>query len=335
MKVKAIQFNEFGGYDQLKLVEVPMPVPAEGQLLVRVLLAAVNPVDDTVRKGMIPQTKTPMVLGNEGAGVIIRGNAAFPEGKRVIISGFTPQGSIRGIRTDGTWQEYLALYPEELVGIPDHVSTEEAAATFVGFFSAQACLNKVEFVAGKSVLSLGVGGSVGNAAVQLAKAHGASLVITTAGSTAKAKVAEAAGFDHIIDLEKESISDGVRRITDGQGVDIVVDSIGGALTGEAIRSLARNGVIVNIGYSAGIQFTANLTDFIWKGLQMRGVSLSGWFSPDEQRVVWDQILPLLENGNIRPMVARTFDAGEAPEAQRYLIEDKPFGKVLLRWAVAG
>lgn len=329
--MKTIQFNEFGSYEQLRLIEAPMPVPAEGQLLVRVLLSAVNPVDDTIRKGMIPQTKTPMILGNEGVGVIISGNASFPEGKRVIISGFTPEGTVRGIRTDGTWQEYLALYPEELVGVPDQVSDEAAAATFVGFFSAQACLNKAGFVAGKSVLSLGVGGSVGNAAVQLAKAHGASLVITTAGSTAKAKVAEGAGFDHVINLEKETISDGVRRITGGQGVDIVVDSIGGALTGEAIRSLARNGVIVNIGYSAGTQFTANLTDFIWKGLQMRGVSLSGWFGPEEQQAIWNQILPLLEKGDIRPLVARTFDAGEAPAAQRYLIEDKPFGKVLLRW----
>ena len=329
--MKAIQFTEFGDYDQLRLVESPMPTLEDGQLLVRVVMSTVNPVDDTVRRGLIPQTKTPMILGNEAVGIVIKGNDTFPSNARVIISSFNRQGLIRGIRTNGTWQEYLALYPDELIRIPDSVADAEAAAVFVGFFSAQACLNKADFTNDKSVLSLGVGGAVGNAAVQLARAYGATQVITTAGSTAKARIAQEAGYDNIINLEKESIYEGVSRITGGHGVDIVVDSIGGALTGDAIHSLARNGVIVNIGYSAGTKFTADITDFVWKGLQMRGVSLSGWFTQPEQRAVLDQFLPLLEKGSIRPLVARTFDAAEAAAAQRYLVEEKPFGKVLLRW----
>jgi NADPH2:quinone reductase len=330
--MKAIQFNEYGSYDKLKLVDLPEPVPAEGQLLVKVRLAAVNPVDNTIRSGLIPQAgKPPMILGNEGAGLVVKGNREFPEGTRVIISGFTSQGTIRGIVSDGLWQEYVALSPGELVKTPDHISDEEAAAVFVGFFSAQACLNKADFRPGKSVLSLGVGGAVGNAGIQLAKAHGASLVITTAGSAAKTKVAEAAGFDNVIDLGKETISEGVMRITGGKGVDIAIDSIGGNLTGEAIHSLGRSGIIVNIGYSAGTKFMANVTDFVWKGLQMRGQSLSGWFTDEEQQFVWGQILPLLEAGKIRPAVAKVFDAAEAAEAQRYLIEDRPFGKVLIRF----
>ncbi len=329
--MKTIQFTQYGDYDQLKLVEEPMPILEKGQLLVRLVMTTVNPVDDTVRRGLIPQTKTPMILGNEGMGTVIKGDEAFPPETRVIISSFNRQGLIRGIRTDGTWQEYLALYPDELIRIPDSIPDAEAAAVFVGFFSAQACLNKAGFTKDKSVLSLGVGGAVGNGVLQLAKAYGSDLVITTAGSTAKARLAEAAGYDNIIDLEKENLNEGVRRITGGRGVDIVVDSIGGPLTGEAIRSLARNGIIVNIGYSAGTKFTADLTDFVWKGLQMRGVSLSGWFGPEEQRAVLDQFLPLLAKGSIRPLVARIFEVGEAPAAQRYLIEEKPFGKVLLRW----
>jgi NADPH2:quinone reductase len=165
----------------------------------------------------------------------------------------------------------------------------------------------------------------------LAKAHGASLIITTAGSASKAKAAELAGFENVINLENESISEGVARITGGKGVDIAIDSVGGSLTGEAIKSLARNGIIVNIGYSAGTQFTANITDFVWKGLQMRGQSLSGWFTTEQQQYVWSQLLPLLEKGTIKPTVAKVFDAAEAPEAQRFLIEDKPFGKVLIKF----
>jgi NADPH2:quinone reductase len=330
--MKVIQFNEYGSYEQLKLTDIPEPALTGDQLLVRVTFAAVNPVDNTIRSGLIPQAKKPpMILGNEAAGIVVRGNTAFPNGTRVIVSGFTAQGTVRGITTDGAWQEYLSVLPSELVKTPDVLSDEEAASAFGGFFSAMACLNKAEFTAGKSVLSLGVGGSVGNAAVQLATALGASLVITTAGSAAKAEAAREAGYTNVINLGEESISDGVMRITGGKGVDIVIDSIGGHLTGDAIHSLARSGIIVNIGYSAGTQFTANITDFVWRGLQMRGQSLSGWFTTAQQQAVWDQLLPLFSNGSIKPIVAKSFAVSEAPAAQQYLIEERPFGKVLLQF----
>ncbi len=330
--MKVIQFSQYGSYDKLKVIDMPQPAPTGDQLLVKLTFAAVNPVDNTIRSGLIPQAKKPpMILGNEAAGVVVRGNAAFPDGTRVIVSGFTAQGTVRGITTDGAWQEYLALLPSELVKTPDGLSDEEAASAFGGFFSAMACLNKAGFTPDKTVLSLGVGGSVGNAGVQLAAALGSPLVITTAGSAAKAKIAEDAGFTNVINLEKESISEGVMQITGGKGVDIVIDSIGGHLTGDAIHSLARSGIIVNIGYSAGTQFTANITDFVWKGLQMRGQSLSGWFTPEQQQAVWAQLLPLLSNGSIKPIVARSFDVSEAPAAQQYLKEQRPFGKVLLKF----
>ena len=330
--MKAIQFKEYGAYDNLKVVDLDIPELKEGQLLVKINVAAVNPVDNTIRKGLLPLAKKlPMILGNEAAGVIAKGNGEFPEGTRVIVSSFTPDGLIRGISSDGTWQEYLALYPQEVIKTPDNVSDEEAATFPVAFFSAQACLNKGDFTSSKSVLALGVGGAVGNAAVQLALAYGSPLVITTAGSSEKAAAARSTGIENIIDLSKESISEGVLRITEGKGVDLVVDSIGGNLTGEALHSLARNGILVTIGYSAGVQFTANITDFVWKGIQMRGQSLVGWFNAEEQKQVWDQLTPLLANGKIKPLVAKVFDAAEGAEAQRYLIEDRPFGKVLLKF----
>lgn len=329
--MKAIQFFEYGNYDQLKLTDIPDPIVGDNQVLVQVKFAAINPVDDSVRSGKIPQSKKlPMILGNEGSGIVVKGNSEFPEGSNVIISAFTPEGYIRGILTDGLWQEYIALHPSELIHAPA-TSTAEEMAALMGFFSAQACLNKADFSAGKRVLSLAVGGAVGNAGVQLAKAHGASQVITTAGSASKLKLAQMAGFENIINLQEETISEGVARLTEGKGVDIVIDSIGGSLTGEAIKSLARNGIIVTIGYSAGTQFTASITDFVWKGLQMRGQSLAGWFDFNQQQHVWSQFLPLLARGEIKPMIARVFNAAEAAAAQRFLIEEKPFGKVLLKF----
>lgn len=329
--MKSIEFINPGDYDVLKIVDRPIPELKEGQLLVKVKFAAVNSVDNTVRIGMINPKRTPTILGNEGMGTIIKGNSDFPEGSSVIISCFTTGGQIRGIYVDGVWAEYIAAYPHELIAISEHISAEKAASFPVSFFSAQACLNKADFQPGKTVLSLAVGGGVGNAGYQLASILGASQVITTAGSTSKAALARTMGFDNVIDLSLENIDDGVRRLTAGKGVDIVIDSIGGSLTGDAIHALARNGVLVAIGYAAGTSFTANITDFVWKGIQMRGQSLNGWFDNHQQKEIWDQILPLLESGQLNPLVAKIFKAEEIAEAQRYLMEERPFGKVLIEF----
>ena len=329
--MKVIQFSECGDYDVLQVADRPLPVVQAGQVLVKINFAAVNPVDDTLRKGAIRPAKLPMIPGNEAAGIVEQGNADLPAGSRVILTCFNPSGQVRGIYVDGAWQEYIAAWPSELLPIPSGIGYATAAAFPVAYFSAQACLNKADFLPGASVLSLGIGGAVGNAGYQLARAAGASLVISTAGSTAKAEQARRMGFENIIDLSIESISDGVSRITGGKGVDIVIDSIGGHLTGEAIHSLSRDGILVAIGYSAGTTFTANLTDFIWKGLQMRGQSLNGWFDQSAQHKVWAQLLPFLADGKIQPAVARTFSASETAAAQRFLAEERPFGKVLVNF----
>jgi NADPH:quinone reductase len=330
--MKVVQFTAYGDYDQLQLAEVSQPELKEGQLLVKVNYAAVNPVDNTLRKGGIKGRVTfPKILGNEGSGVVVNGNEEFPDGTRVIISCMDSAGSVRGIATDGAWQEYLALYPFELMKTPDNVSDEAADAFPVGYLSAYICLNKAEFTAGKSVLSIAVGGAVGNAGIQLAKALGAALVITTSGSAEKAEVASEAGFENIIDLTEEKISEGVARITEGKGVDVIIDMLGGNITGDALTALAKNGILSGIGYSAGTEFTAKMTDFVWKGIQMRGASLSNWPDPEEHKKAAELLLPLLASGEIKPTVAKVFPIEEVAAANKYLGEERPFGKVLVKF----
>lgn len=330
--MKAIQFFKYGGYDELKLVNLDIPELLDGQVLVRVTYAAVNPVDHTIRKGVKQVGQLPMILGNEGAGVVTRGNEEYPTGTRVIISCFNTEGSLRGVKSSGTWQEYQALYPVELIKTPDNITDETAAAFAVGFISAFACLEKADFTPGKSVLSIAAGGAVGNAGTQLAKATGASMVITTAGSTTKAEKARSYGFENVIDLSQESILEGVNRITGGKGVDIVIDSVGGNLTGPALDALAPNGILVAIGYSAGMQINVNITNFVWKMIQMRGQSLSSWPDPKKHQKAIKELIPLLADGKIKPAIAKIYDASDVAEAQRYLIEERPFGKVLIRFS---
>lgn len=330
--MKAVQFFEHGDYDKLKIVELDKPTLKDGQLLVRVTYSAVNPVDNVLRKGGIKgPIKLPKILGDEGAGVVETGNDRFPAGTRVIISCRNAEGTVRGISSDGAWQEYIAAYPYELMRTPENIDDETAAALPVGFISAYACLTEAGFRPGDRVLALAVGGAVGNAAIQLARAWGASQVITTAGSAKKAEEAAQRGFENVIDLTKESVAEGVARLTNGQGVNIVVDMLGGPITTQAIAALAKFGTLVGIGYSAGNEFSANMTDFVWKGITVKGVSLSNWPDISKHEKAAESLMVLLKAGKIKPFVSKVFPIDEIGEANRYLVEERPFGKVLVKF----
>jgi NADPH2:quinone reductase len=179
-----------------------------------------------------------------------------------------------------------------------------------------------------TVLAPGIGGSVGNATYQLARAQGAGKVISTAGSAAKAARARELGFADVIDLSTEGLADGVRRITAGKGVDIVIESIGNAVMSEALSSLAHGGVLITLGYSAGRRTTIDVTDLIWKRARIAGFSLFAQ-SPATIAKAWQDIIPLVVSGSVKPIVERVYPLAEAGEALRHLIEDRPFGKVIL------
>jgi NADPH:quinone reductase-like Zn-dependent oxidoreductase len=198
----------------------------------------------------------------------------------------------------------------------------------VAWLTAQITLTLAGFKPGMTVLAPGIGGSVGNATYQLARAKGAGKVLSTAGSAAKAGRARELGFEHVVDLSAEGLADGVHRITDGKGVDIVIESIGGSVTSEALRSLGPGGVLITLGYSAGRRTTIDVTDLIWKRAWMAGFSLFAQ-SPATIATAWQDIIPLIVSGSVKPIVERVYPLAEAGEALRHLIEDRPFGKVVL------
>src|ERR1700682_6141063 len=181
----------------------------------------------------------------------------------------------------------------------------------------------------KTVLAPGIGGSVGNATYQLARAQGASKVISTAGSAAKVAKARELGFEDVVDLSAEGLADGVRRTMAGKGVDLVIESIGGAVTSEALSSLGLGGVLITLGYSAGRKTTIDVTDLIWKRARMAGFSLFAQ-SPTAIATAWRDVIPLMVTGSVKPIVERVYALPEAGAALRHLIEDRPFGKVVLK-----
>jgi NADPH2:quinone reductase len=233
-----------------------------------------------------------------------------------------------GVSENGTYSEWLAVRNENLCLIPDNIENVSAASVPVAYLTAQMTLRFAGFARGKTVLAPAIGGSVGNAVTQLAKAQGAKHAISTTTNHAKAQQARSLGFDEVIDLSEEKLSDGVRRITEGHGVDIVIDAIGGEILSEALGTLAMGGSLTSLGYSAGRKTTIDVTDLIWKRASMKSFSL--FAQPAEVwTTAWSVIVPLLQSGAVKPIVAKTFPLAEAADALRYLVEGRPFGRVVL------
>jgi NADPH2:quinone reductase len=154
--------------------------------------------------------------------------------------------------------------------------------------------------------------------------------VSTAGSSAKESAAAADGGLRqvdIVNLERESLADGLARLAPG-GVDVVIDALGGPLTGQAVGGLARGGRSVVMGYAAGTETTMRVTDLVWKLAHVSGFSLFA-ASAAEQAEAYAAVLPLIAGGEITPAHDRSFPLEQAPEALRHLIEDRPFGKVTL------
>jgi NADPH2:quinone reductase len=321
--MRAMRADEFSGYERLRLVDLPKPAASDGKVLLQMTAAGVTPLDHTILSGQYPLAKAPLVLGNEGAGVVVEGGGTdFPVGSRVMFTG--PYGVLE----DGAYSEWLAVRKENLCLLPRGVDDVSAAGIPVAYLTAQMALTRAGFHAGKTVLAPAIGGSIGNAATQLARALGAKHAISSTTNHAKAERAKALGFNEVIDTSLENLGDGVRRITGGYGADIVIDGIGGEVLSEALGALAMDGSLTTLGYSGGRKATIDVTNLIWRRASIQSFNL--FAQPQAAWVdAWNTILPLLQSGAIKPIVAKTFPLEEAPDALRYLVEGRPFGRVVL------
>src|ERR1700719_4214588 len=256
--MRAMRAEQFSGYEALKLVDIPKPAVSDGRVLLRMTAAGLTPLDHTILSGTFPhQLKAPLVLGNEGAGVVVEGGGTdFPVGSRVMFWG------TYGAFEDGTYREWIAVRKEDLCRIPDNIDNVSAAGVPVAYLTAQVALTLAGFRPGKTVLAPAIGGSVGNAVTQLARALGAKHAISSTTSHSKAEQAKTLGFNEVIDTSVERLTDGVRRITDGYGADIIIDGIGGEVLSEALGALAPEGSLTTPGDSASRETTIDVTNLI-------------------------------------------------------------------------
>ncbi len=222
----------------------------------------------------------------------------------------------------------VAVIKEDLCLIPDNIDDASAAGIPVAYLTAQVALTRAGFRAGKTVLAPAIGGSIGNAVTQLARALGAKHAMSSTTNHAKAEKAKALGFNEVIDTSTEKLGDGVRRITGGYGADIVIDGIGGEVLSEALGALASEGSLTTLGYSASRKATIDVTNLIVPQASIRSLNMFAQ-PPAARAAAWKVIVPLLQSGAIKPIVAKTFPLVEAAEALRYLVEGRPFGRVVL------
>jgi len=321
--MRAIVAERFGGYQDLKLADIPEPTVSNGRVLVRITAAGVTPLDHTILSGGHPRAKAPLVLGNEGAGVVeASGDDRFPDGSRVMFTG--PYG----VYEDGAFSEWVAVKKEHLCLIPENIDGAAAAGVPVAYLTAVISLRAAGFQPGKTVFAPAIGGSVGNAVTQVARALGAKHAISSTTSHAKAVESEKLGFSEVVDLSVEGLTEGVRRLSDGYGADMIVDSLAGDVLSEALRVLAPGGSLTTLGYAASRKTTIDVTDLIWKGASIKSFSLFAQPASILEEA-WTTIIGLLRSGQVKPIVAKTFPLESAAEALRYLVEGRPFGRVLL------
>ena len=320
--MKAIVLKKFGGPDSFELQEVAVPEVSPGELLVRVIATAINPLDYQIRRGDYPDyVRLPAIIGHDVSGVVEKvgpGVVDFAVGDEVF---YTPK--IFGVK-GGSYAEYNVV-PEGLVTHkPANLTHEEAASTtLVGGTAWEALVTRAKLSPAESVLIHGGAGGVGSIAIQLAKAMGATVYTTCRGRDFE--FVRGLGADHAIDFTSQNYIDEIAELTSRKGVNVVLDTIGGMTLSQSPHVLSDAGRVVTIVDLATPQ---NLVA-AW------GVNAEYHFVFTRQnRGKLLALKTLLENGRIRPIVGARFSLAQIPEAhvalERGEVNGKPFhGKVVI------
>jgi NADPH:quinone reductase-like Zn-dependent oxidoreductase len=338
--MKAVRIHEFGGPEVLRYEDVPDAKPREDQVLVRVKACAMNHLDLWVRKGL-PGVTLPHILGSDVAGEIVGLGeyvTGFKPGQRVLLAPMhfcnhcakcvaglqnqCPEFTVLGNRVDGGNCELIAAPAVNVIPIPDHLEFNQAASVPLVFLTAWHMLvGRAAIRPGLTVLVLGASSGVGIAAIQIAKLFHAH-VITTAGDEKKLEKARGLGADHGINHYQQKISEEVKKLTNKQGVDIVIEHVGAATWEESMKCLKPAGTLVTCGATTGPNASFDL-----RFLYSRQLSLLGSYMGTMGELY--DVLSHVFAGRLQPVVDRTFPLKDIRAAHEYMEKSQMFGKVVL------
>ena len=339
--MKAVLIREFGGPECLSNDVVSDPVPAYGEVVVRVAACGVNNVDLQIRRGARAQLPLPHICGGEVAGTVV---AVAPDvgavrvGARVAVVPFIACGHCEwcaagrptmcrtrdtlGLKRPGGYAELVAVPASNVVPLPDSLDPVDAAALcLVGLTAWHMLIGRARVQPGEWVLVLGAASGVGSMAIQLARYCGAR-VIATASDATKAEKARALGAECIVDARSSNWSARVLDATAGRGVDVVVEHVGAATWSESVKALASGGRMVTCGATTGASVPLDLVRLFTDELTFLG-SRGG--SARELQ----QVLEVAARGGIRPVIAMRLPLSQADKAHRAMERGELFGKIVL------
>jgi NADPH2:quinone reductase len=326
--MKAVVITRPGGPNVLQITERPTPAPQAHEVLIKVAAAGINRPDVAQRKGVYPPPPgaSPDIPGLEIAGTI--------EAVGQSVTLWQPGDKVCALVTGGGYAEYCTAPEGQCLPLPENLNFVEAASLPETFFTVWSnVFDRAQLKSGESLLVHGGSSGIGVTAIQMAKALG-STVYVTAGNDAKCHFCEQLGAAKAINYKQENFADAIKELTQGKGVDVILDMIGGDYMAGNLQSLANDGRLVFINTMNGKDVQVDLSVVMKKRLNITGSMLRSReveFKAAIARKLKEHIWPLLSSGEIKPVVHEVFAAQDAAKAHELMESSTHIGKIVLEW----
>lgn len=324
--MKAWTISEPGSRDNLIMVEKEKPLPEKGELLIKVKAAGVNRTDTLTRQN--PSLEKPYpILGIEVSGIVVENHSS--------LSHLKPGTRVAGLVNHGGYSEYVTMPADRAIVIPESLSMTEAVAVPEVFLTAYQTMYWLGELKTKEKILIHAGGSgVGTAAIQLAKQLSEAEVFTTAGQSKKLDFAKELGADYVINYKKENFEEIINEVTDGAGVDVILDFIGASYWEKNLASAGIDSRWVLIGTLGG----SEVDDFsigviMGKRLSLKGTVLtprSDAYKAQLTQEFVDRAMPLFEDGRLKPVIHSVVPFSEMKEAHRQMEDNENIGKIIIK-----
>ncbi len=329
--MRVIEISSFGAPDVLRLAERPDPVPAAGEVLIRVAASGVNRPDVLQRTGNYPVPPGASdIPGLEVAGELIAGDALA-----MAAAGFKVGDRVCALVAGGGYAELCVAPVGQCLPVPGGLSDVEAASLPETYFTVWSnVFMRARLQKGETLLVQGGSSGIGVTAIQIAKALGAT-VIVTAGSDEKCAACVALGADHAINYKTGDFAEEVKKLTGGKGVDVILDMVAGGYVAREVGCLADDGRLVFIAVQGGVKAEINAGLVLRRRLTITGSTLrprSVEFKTEIAQALKEKVWPLLASGAIEPVIHSTFAAADAPQAHALMESMQHIGKIVLTWA---
>jgi NADPH2:quinone reductase len=331
--MNVIEISTFGAPDVLHLAERPLPIPGPGEILIRVSASGINRPDVLQRTGNYPVPPgVTDIPGLEVAGVIVEGHA-----DELLQAGLTLGQRVCALVAGGGYAEYCVAPLAQTLPVPHGLTDIEAASLPETFFTVWSnVFDRGRLQSGEVFLVQGGTSGIGVTAIQLAKAMGAR-VIATAGSDEKCAACRALGADEAINYKTHDFQTEVMRLTEGKGVDVILDMVAGSYVAKEVECLREDGRLVIIAVQGGVKSEINAGLVLRKRLTITGSTLRPRpiaFKAAIAKACLAKVWPLLESGVIKPVIYQTFNAHDAAKAHVLMETNQHVGKIVLTWEAA-